>query len=65
MDLSVTDVPWCNVNNAKTLKLQYLMFRKMRASGGPPDRTRVVHHETDELFIHGHTFPVGEIASLV
>ena len=33
-------------------------------NGGPPDGTRIVHHETDELLIQQNTILDGETASV-
>jgi hypothetical protein len=65
VNLLVTHVPWCTDSNAKTLRLQHLQFLYMGASGGSPNRTRVVHHGTDELLIQQHAIPDGEVASPV
>jgi len=51
VNLSVTNIPGCIGNNAKTLELQHLQFLDMGASGGPADGTRKIHHGTDELLI--------------
>jgi len=65
VNLPVTNAPGCIGSNAKTLGLQYLQFPDMRASGGPPNGLRMVHHTTDELLIQQNTFPDGEAASPV
>ena len=51
VNMSVTNVPVCNVGNAKTLGMQELKFLDMAASDGPPNGTRIVHYGTDELLI--------------
>jgi hypothetical protein len=63
VNLPVSNVPGCTGSNAKTLGLQLLHSLGMGASGGPPDRTRIVHHETDELLIQQNTIPDGKTAS--
>jgi hypothetical protein len=65
MNLLVTNVPWGIGSNSKTLRLQYLQFLNVGVSGGSPNRTCVVHHRTDELFIQQHAIPDGEAASPV
>ena len=65
VNLPVTSVPGCIGSNAKTRGLQHLQFLDMGASGGPPDRTRIVHHGTDELLIQQNTIPDGKTASPV
>jgi hypothetical protein len=65
LNLPVTTVPWYIGPNAKTIRLQYLQFHNMGASGGPPDGTRVVHHGKDELLTQQNTIPAGENASPV
>jgi len=65
MNLPVTNVLGCTGSNAKALGLQLLQSLDMGASGGPPDRTRLVRHVTDELFIQQNTIPDGETASPV
>ena len=65
VNLPATNVPGCTGSNAKTLELQPLQFLDMGASGGPPNGTRIVHRETDELLIQQNTIPDGETASPV
>ena len=60
MNLPVTKVPGCIGSIAKTLGLQYLQFLYMGAEGGPANRTRIVHHGTDELIIQQNTIPDGQ-----
>ena len=52
VNLPVTNVPGCTGSNVKTLGRKYLQFLDMEASGGPTNRTRIVHHGTAELLIH-------------
>jgi hypothetical protein len=60
-----TNVQGCIGSNAKTLGLQYLQFRDMGASGGPPNGTRKVHLGTVELIIQQNTISDEETASTV
>jgi hypothetical protein len=52
-------------SKAKKFQLQYLQFLNMRASGGSPDRTCIVHHGKDELLIEQNAIPDGQAAFLV
>jgi hypothetical protein len=63
MNLLVTNVPGCTGSNAKILGLQYLQFLDVEAGSGPPDRTRIVHHGTDELLIQQNAISEGKTAS--
>jgi len=47
VNLPVTNVPGCIGSNAKTLRLQYLQFPYMGASGRPPNGTRIVRYGID------------------
>jgi hypothetical protein len=53
MNLPVTNVPRCVSRNAKTLGLQHLQLSDVAAGSGPPDRTCVIRHRTDELLRRG------------
>ena len=65
LNLPATNVPWFIGNNAKTLGLQPLQFVDMGASDEPPNGTRIVHHEADELLIQHNIISDGETASPV
>ena len=64
MNLVVCSVPRFTGSNAKTLGLRRLQFPYMGSSGGPPDRARVVHHRTNELFVQQNSIPEGETTSV-
>jgi len=57
--------PRCTSSNAKTLGLKYQQFRDMGVSCEPPDRTRVVNHSSDKLFIQHNSISDGRIISPV
>jgi hypothetical protein len=63
--MPVTNVPMSVVRNGKTLGLQHLQLPDVAASSGPPDRTRIIYHGTDELFVKRHTGSGGQAASPV
>jgi hypothetical protein len=65
MNFPVTNVPRCVSRNAKTLALQHLQLPDVAAGSGPPDRTCVIHHRTDELLVEQHTLSEGQAASPV
>jgi hypothetical protein len=45
--------------------LQHLQLPDVAAGSGPPDRTCVIHHRTDELLVEQHTVSDGQAASPV
>jgi hypothetical protein len=49
VNLTVTNIPRYDSRNEKTLGLLHLLFPDVAAGSGSPDRTRVIHHRTDEL----------------
>jgi hypothetical protein len=65
VNLPVTNVPRCVTRNAKTLGLYHLRLPDVAAGSGPPDRTCVIHHRTDELLVEQHTVFDGQAASPV
>jgi hypothetical protein len=48
--------------NAKTLGLKHSQLPDVTASRQPPDRTRIIHHRTDELLVKQHTVSDGQAA---
>jgi hypothetical protein len=62
-NLPVTNVPRCVSGNRKKLELLYLQILDMAADSGPPDRTRVIHHRRDQLFVEQHT--VSDVEALL
>jgi hypothetical protein len=58
-------VPTCVSRNAKTLGSYHLQLQDVAAGSGPPDRTSVIHHRTDELLVEQHTVSDGHAASPV
>jgi hypothetical protein len=65
VNLPVANVPRSVSRNANTLGLQHLQLPDVAASSGPPDRTCLIHHRTDELLVQYHTVSDGQAASPV
>jgi hypothetical protein len=65
VNLPVINVPGCGSSNEKALGLQHLQLPDVAASSGPPDRTCLIHHRTDELLVEQHTVSDGQAASPV
>jgi hypothetical protein len=49
--MAATTIPRFVSHNAKTLGLLHLQLLDVAAGSGPPDRTCIIHHRTDELLV--------------
>jgi hypothetical protein len=65
VNLPGTNVPRCVSCKAKTPGLLNLQLPDVAAGSGPPDRTCVIHHGTDELLVEQHTVSDEQDASPV
>ena len=65
VNLPITTVPRCSGSNAKTIRLKYLQFPGMGASGGPPEGASILDHSTHKLLVQQNSTPDGKSTSPV